>query len=211
MKNLKDFCEFDFFDDVDLHIHSMYSDGQLSPEQIAFQAKERNLKYYAICDHNSVQAYLQTNLLQTEKGLIPGVEFDCWHGIVFAHILGYNIDVHSPEIAKFCFNNKLRTKHIFKRLLTYRSAVSIIDAIHKAGGTAVLAHPACCWAISLDSLIKDLKDKGLDGVEVYYPYKRMRGVVKFHSVKAVKTIANKYGLIQTGGTDTHGRVLGITS
>ena len=48
---------------------------------------------------------------------------------------------------------------------------------------------------------------GLDGIEVYYPYPRFRKIVKFHSSKDVKRIADKYPeLIQTGGTDFHGEI-----
>ena len=69
----------------------------------------------------------------------------------------------------------------------------------------MLAHPACCWAINLDSFIKGLVNYGLDGLEVYYPYKSLRGVVKFHSRKKVFDIAQKYNLIMTGGSDTHSK------
>ena len=47
--------------------------------------------------------------------------------------------------------------------------------------------------------------KGLDGIEVYYPYPRFRKFAKFHSAEDVIKIANKYPeLIKTGGTDFHG-------
>ena len=44
---------------------------------------------------------------------------------------------------------------------------------------------------------------GLDGVEVYYPYKNLRGVVKFHNPAIVEHLADKYDLIKTGGSDCH--------
>ena len=91
------------------------------------------------------------------------------------------------------------------RLFSKRNVPKLIDAIHQAGGIAVLAHPACYWAISLENLVKNLMKVGLDGIEVYYPYPRFRKIVKFHSSKDVIKIANKYPqLIKTGGTDFHG-------
>ena len=90
------------------------------------------------------------------------------------------------------------------RLFTFRDVKKLIEAIHSAGGVAILAHPACCWALNLERLIKNLIKIGLDGVEVYYPYPRFRGIVKFHSADAVKKIADKYpDLLQTGGDDFH--------
>ena len=80
----------------------------------------------------------------------------------------------------------------------------MIESIHLSGGVAVLAHPACYWALSLDRLVSDLMKIGLDGIEVFYPYPRFRSVVKFHSAKTVRKIAEKYPeLIKTGGTDYH--------
>jgi len=53
-------------------------------------------------------------------------------------------------------------------------------------------------------LAKKLIKIGIDGLEVYYTYKRHRSILKFHSEKKVERIANKYNLIKTGGTDEHG-------
>ena len=56
-----------------------------------------------------------------------------------------------------------------------------------------------------EGLVKKLMSYGLDGIEVYYPYPRFRKIVKFHSSKDVRKIADKYPqLIKTGGTDFHG-------
>jgi len=79
------------------------------------------------------------------------------------------------------------------------SAREAIAMIREAGGIAILAHPS-----SLDPslrstlpLLKELKEVGLAGVEVYYPS---------HSPKAVKALlkmAKDFGLLVTGGSDFH--------
>ncbi len=53
---------------------------------------------------------------------------------------------------------------------------------------------------------KKTKNLGMDGIEVYYPYTRHRKIVKFHIIKNVEKVADKYNLIKTGGTDEHGRL-----
>lgn len=210
MKNIKDliksFSEFDFFDDVDLHIHSNCSDGKLSPEEIIKLAKEKGLKHYSICDHNTVEAYTKEEVIN-EKSIIPAIEFDCWYHGVLIHILGYGIDPKNKDLLALCAKDKAGTEADIVRFFSYRHPKKVIQAIKSAGGIAVLAHPACYWAISLDRFIKSLIKLGLDGIEVYYPYKRHRGIIKFHLVQAVKRIAEKYNLIQTGGSDTHGTSL----
>jgi hypothetical protein len=88
-----------------------------------------------------------------------------------------------------------------------RNPKTVIDKIKKAGGIPVLAHPACYWCIDLDLYIKELVDMGLEGIETYYPYNGLRGILKFHSKQKVFEIAEKYNLIKTGGSDSHGKEL----
>ena len=124
---------------------------------------------------------------------------------MFIHLLAYGIDVNNEKLAKFMAKNKAETEGDLIRLFSKRNVPELIKTIHEAGGIAVLAHPACYWAISLENLVKKLISYGLDGIEVYYPYPRFRKIVKFHSSKDVRKIAEKYPeLLKTGGTDFHG-------
>ena len=70
-----------------------------------------------------------------------------------------------------------------------------IDAIHDAGGIAVLAHP--CLFDSTD-LLDELIPLGLDGVEVWHPLCSQEGM------DYLKTVAIKNNLLMTGGSDFHG-------
>ena len=204
MKNLQELKETDFLSGkVNLHIHSTYSDGKASFEEIIKQAKEKGYKLISITDHNTIEGHKKYK----DDILIPGVEFDCWINHIFIHLLAYNIDVNNEELQSFMAKTKAETEGDFIRLFSKRNVPKLIKAIHNAGGIAVLAHPACYWAISLERLVKKLIKYGLDGIEVYYPYPRFRKIVKFHSSKDVMKIANKYPqLIKTGGTDFHGEI-----
>lgn len=200
MRNLRDLKEEDF-KKINLHIHTTCSDGKAEAEDILKSAKEQGYELIAITDHNTIEAHkrIQDDILMT------GVEFDCWCGYVFIHLLAYGIDIHNEELAQFMAKTKAETEGDLIRLFSSRNVPKLIKAIHNAGGIAVLAHPACYWAISLEKLVKKLISYGLDGIEVYYPYPRFRKIVKFHSSKDVRKIADKYPqLIKTGGTDFHG-------
>ena len=76
-----------------------------------------------------------------------------------------------------------------------------IQVILNAGGIPVLAHPYLLRLKTneeLDALIAYLKNMGLMGIEVIYPE---------HNLKAMKiysSLAEKYDLLITGGTDFHG-------
>lgn len=75
-----------------------------------------------------------------------------------------------------------------------------IAAIRHAQGVAVLAHPVL-YKLSdnrLETLIRDLKEKGLQGIEVYYPGHSEAQTTYY------KALVARYGLLATGGTDYHG-------
>ena len=200
---IKSFTKKDYEENVNLHVHSTFSDGKIGAEELVEQAKAKGLKHIAISDHNTLDAYLKTNISKEEM-VIPAIEFDCWYGTVFLHMLGYGVDVDNPELRALCAKNKRETEADWVRIFSMRHPKKVIDAIHKAGGIAVLAHPACCFSFSLDKLVKNLIKLGLDGIETYYPYARHRAIVKFATAKKVEKLADKYNLIKTGGTDEHG-------
>ena len=200
---MKNFTEQDFIEKkVNLHIHSKYSDGNADFKEILDDANKLGYRYIAITDHNTIDGH---KIFKDEK-LITGVEFDCWFKGVFIHLLAYDFDINNIELNSFMAKNKAETEGDLIRLFSKRNVPKLIEAIHNAGGIAVLAHPACYWAINLEHFVKCLINMGLDGIEVFYPYPRFRKIVKFHSAKTVKKIADKYTkLIQTGGTDFHGK------
>jgi len=204
MKNYKELIESFTKEDykagrVNLHIHTTYSDGKAEFLDIALQAKEKGIEHFAITDHNTIRGHVEN----PDTGAICGVEFDVWYKYIFLHLLAYGIDVNNSGMQEFYAKDKRGTEMDIVRFFAKRDIKKLINAIHNAGGIAVLAHPCCCWALNPDTFIKDLKDIGLDGVEVYYPYPRWRKYIKFSNPDSVEAIADKYGLIKTGGTDCH--------
>jgi predicted metal-dependent phosphoesterase TrpH len=73
--------------------------------------------------------------------------------------------------------------------------------IRRAGGITVLAHPFTLNQLQpedLEHIISELKEKGLDGIEVYYP-EHSEGQTKFY-----RSLAQQHGLLISGGSDFHG-------
>ncbi len=79
---------------------------------------------------------------------------------------------------------------------------SAVDVIHKAGGLAVVAHPYHLLKNDMTSgeILLRLKELGVDGIETYYPTHSR----KFR--KQLIKLAEKYGLLLTGGSDYHGTI-----
>ena len=178
-KILQSLNEEDYKNNVDLHIHTNESDGKMTPAELIKQVNTRALRFF----------------------------FDCLYKANVIHILGYGIDTDNEDLKSLYSKNKIGSSLLIYRMLTLRNPEEVIEKIKLAGGIAVLAHPCCYWTLSLDEFVRDLVEMGLDGIEVYYKYKRLRKFVKFHKKTTVEKIADKYHLIKTGGTDSHGKKL----
>lgn len=74
-------------------------------------------------------------------------------------------------------------------------AFDALRLIKESGGVAVLAHPAVYDSYDL---MYELIDRGLDGIEVWYPRANPNDDV------SLARVCDEYGLIKTGGTDFHG-------
>ncbi len=85
---------------IDLHVHSTYSDGSLTPAQLVQLACEKGLYAFALTDQDSVAgipAALQA-LAHTPMYIIQGVEITSALGGRPIHILGYGIDPENPSL-----------------------------------------------------------------------------------------------------------------
>ena len=84
---------------IDLHLHTIVSDGEMTPGEILICAQELRLTEISITDHDAVGAYRNfgTDPIKDAKEmgitLIPGIEMDSSFSDVEVHVLGYGIDV----------------------------------------------------------------------------------------------------------------------
>jgi predicted metal-dependent phosphoesterase TrpH len=91
------------------------------------------------------------------------------------------------------------------------TAETMLRLIHKAGGIGVLAHPGYYMKDGLDvsQMISDLKDMGMDGLEVHYPYfqdsSREFPTLEHEkdTIQILHELANRYELKETTGSDAH--------
>lgn len=124
---------------IDLHLHSTFSDGSLSPEQLVREAKKANLSAIALTDHDSVggvSLFLETCARENIRG-ITGVEIsvDYPHGTM--HILGYFIDYNSKElnvhIEKLKAGRAARNVDILKKINNLGIPLTLAEVASFAG------------------------------------------------------------------------------
>ena len=193
-------CSYNF------HMHTIYSDGQLKPEELVKQALAIGLKGFAITDHHTVGGYqiAQSWLEYWQKHEPESTPFPhLWTGVeitanllgIDVHILGYAFDPKHPAIEPYLQGNA--------PLYSDADAGTVINVIQEAGGLAVLAHPAR-YRRSAVELIPLVADLGIDGVETYYAYGNPNPWQPSPmQMQQVKQLSAAYNLLNTCGTDTH--------
>jgi len=109
---------------VDLHVHSYFSDGSLSPEDIAVAANENGVGLLAMADHDTIDGnqILRDECLKYGIQCIPAVEIDSVDGNTNFHILAYGYDSNDHEFIDFL-------KHT--RFLLDESSVKLVELMQE--------------------------------------------------------------------------------
>lgn len=93
---------------VDLHLHTMASDGSWTPQELVHAAKKAGLGIMAVTDHDSLDSVAPVMKLAPKEGIevIAGVEMcSTYEGRCF-HILGYGFDCSNPILLEHLAHNR---------------------------------------------------------------------------------------------------------
>lgn len=94
----------------DLHSHSYYSDGDLSPQQLVAKAVESDISHLALTDHDTIDGLAEAQVAASNSGinLINGVELSCTWEKNLVHVVGLNLDPTHPALQTAISENKQR-------------------------------------------------------------------------------------------------------
>ncbi len=86
---------------IDLHTHSLKSDGSMTPAEVVREAKRAGLSAIALSDHDTVDGLPEAIEEGKKIGVevVPAIEFSV-QSKTETHILGYFIDYENPELKK---------------------------------------------------------------------------------------------------------------
>lgn len=84
----------------DLHSHTYFSDGALSPEALVERAKARGVSVLAITDHDTIAGVGLAHKASVKAGIqfIPGIEFSSQWGKGGVHIVGLGVDPNATVL-----------------------------------------------------------------------------------------------------------------
>lgn len=111
----------------DLHVHSTFSDGTCTPEELIDIAQSFGMGAVALCDHNTV-AGLPSFLMAAqgrEVEAVPGVEFTTEFEGTELHILGLFIQPEHYDLITEVFNDF--------RIRKEQSNIALVAALKRAG------------------------------------------------------------------------------
>ncbi|KLO24493.1 MULTISPECIES: PHP domain-containing protein [unclassified Marinitoga] len=106
---------------IDLHCHSTFSDGTLSPKQLIKKASNLGIKIFSITDHDTIEGQKEAIYFAKKTNLkyIPGVEINAEFPTLM-DILGYNIDINDDylnSILKTIYNKRIERNRLMIELL----------------------------------------------------------------------------------------------
>lgn len=166
-----------------LHMHTLYSDGQDSYDEMIDEAVKLNLSFVAVTDHWMTAEGLQKCTSERRLLCIPSEEFSTPNG----HILAINITKHIPTM-------ECETHQDDKWCDGGMSIKTAVDRIHEWGGIAIAAHPVSGrFPITEDDL------KLFDAMECDHP-----GYTAAQAAES-EQLARRLGLPCVYNSDAHDR------
>ncbi|MGB7769237.1 MAG: PHP domain-containing protein [Verrucomicrobiia bacterium] len=107
---------------ADLHLHTYFSDGTFSPEELVGHGHRLSFAALALTDHDSVEGCARMAAACDAAGInfIPGTELTAEHNDIEIHLLGYCVDMQNEkflsDIAKFQAVRQNRIREMVARL-----------------------------------------------------------------------------------------------
>jgi predicted metal-dependent phosphoesterase TrpH len=167
---------------IDLHSHSLASDGQYPAAVVASKAASAGVGTWALTDHDSIAALEQGRAAAEGLGLrfVPGIELSVYLDRREVHLLGHFVDPASGPLRRFedllAEKRRLRMGEIVSRLAALGIALSP-DEIERFSGGKTLGRPHVARALverGVASSVREAFDLWLgEGRPAYVPRYRL--------------------------------------
>ncbi len=112
---------------IDLHLHTNYSDGRLSPIELMTLCRQKRYNIISITDHDTIDGYLAVKDIARDYDitLVPGLEISSTHKGAEIHILVYYFDEEDESLLTLL--NYINTSRInrAKKIISNLNSIGI--------------------------------------------------------------------------------------
>ena len=187
---------------ADLHLHSNFSDGTYSPEELVGQAVRQRLSVIALTDHDTVEGCAPTATACDAAGVefIPGAELTAEQDGNEIHILGYGMDVRNgrllAEMAKFQTVRQGRIREMVARLnqldipLEAEAVFSLANCRSPGRPHVARALVAAGWCGSLDEAFERFLKKNRPAWVPKFKMSALAAIDLLHQAGGVAILAH---------------------
>lgn len=197
---------------IDLHVHSTFSDGTMTPTELVRYAKKKGLKAIAITDHDTVNG-IEEALIEGQKlgvEIVPGVEITCDYGRE-VHVLGLELDYKSDHLKKklaiLCRDREVRNLKVINRLNELGYDITL-EEVKKAAYDEMILRPhiaAVMVTKGYASSIREAFNKFLgEGKPAYFKkgsFEASKAIELIKKAKGIPIIAHP-GLLKAAPQET---------
>ena len=142
---------------ADLHMHSIYSDGTDTPEELVKIAKKNKVSVISLTDHDTIEG--QTELMKEAKkhgmDVIPGVEISTSVDGLRIHILGYFIDLQNQELKNYLKEMADARTQNTREILERNNELGLLNYPWE---NVIRHNPNKSWLTSLHTFVALVKD-----------------------------------------------------
>lgn len=182
---------------IDLHIHSSFSDGLMTPEELVKEFIRLDLTIISIADHDTMAGVPKFQELTKDTGItyIPGTEINTEVPGDEIHILGYGIDHHNTELLDFMtvLRGKRieRVKRIVEKLNQLGKAITYEEVCANCKGDS-LGRPHIAFTMMKKGWVSTV----VEAFQKYIAYGKPAYVPRegIDPAEAIKAIKNAGGL-----------------
>ncbi|HTU70143.1 MAG TPA: PHP domain-containing protein [Candidatus Baltobacteraceae bacterium] len=144
---------------VDFHSHTSESDGTLTPQELAEFMGERRVEVFSISDHDTLSAYGKFTPPHGSV-TVSGVEINTTYRGNEVHLLGYGMQVDSPELLAVLERNRHarreRAARMAEQLQRAGYGVTFDDVLREAPDAKALGRPHVARALITRGMAPDI-------------------------------------------------------
>lgn len=146
---------------VDFHCHTIESDGSLTPQALADYMRDRDVRVFAISDHDTLSAF---GAFTAADGIrtVTGIEINTTWRDNEVHVLGYALPLDSAPLNAMLERNRIererRARRMVEQLRAAGYSISMEGVLREAHGSKALGRPHVAKALVRAGAVESVED-----------------------------------------------------